>query len=115
MGHFLGIGWWEKNRVIPFIGFYGLESTGREFSDDLDDFYGVLLIGFVAVDISWDCADLWGLMVIYVDITNYIRDYNWIVVIYGVQYGLMVNFAGNNGQYVHIMGFLLVFFGYNMV
>jgi hypothetical protein len=50
-------------------------------------------------------------MVIYVDITNYIRDYNWIVVIYGVQYGLMVNFAGNNGQYVHIMGFLLVFLG----
>jgi hypothetical protein len=50
-------------------------------------------------------------MVIYVDITNYIRDYNWIVVIYGVQYGLMVKFAGNNGQYVHIMGFLLVFLG----
>jgi len=24
-----------KIRVIPFIGFYGLESTGREFSDDL--------------------------------------------------------------------------------
>ena len=44
--------------MIPFIGFYGLESTGREFSDDLDDFYGVLLIGFVAVDMSWDCADL---------------------------------------------------------
>ena len=67
----------KKIRVIPVLGFDGLESIAREFSDDLVMiFMGVLLIGFVAVDISWDCADLWGLMVIYVDITNYIRDYN---------------------------------------